>query len=316
MAERQTQRNNGSPRGYGQPARRNLRQALMRPEDEQAVGLPPQGDPNDPNQQPGNGQPPAIYPQQPQYQQPGVFQPQGFEGKNPREFAQPAQDPRQMGLGFGGDPNAQQPVQNVPPQFGGGIADAQRRAAQAGYTDIDGAQGYFTPGQFQSQLSGFNTGGWNTGERGTQSLKNTMGQLFSNYDVTQPGALQRAMSDPKFRDFLPDATIVEHPNQDLLDPDGPNGPMQPVDVIQSATAGGGGAAWAWQPQDQSGPGGPSAQAYQQALLMQPGQNQTQPVGDPSAMPEVTDDNTAMQFLQWLMQQQQQGQLGQAPQGYV
>lgn len=385
MAERATQRNNGSPKGYGQPDKKRQRQVLLRPEDQQLA--PDEGEMRLIQEEAA----PSVYPQQPVYQprgRQGRVEDQGVrtgvtgavnapQGQNPysrvgagqfnpsnRNSGQPTnhgygQPPPQPGNGSTGAqgvvgvPNynqnpahmggsgyrgggsmwdqldsmgatqgamAGQPQGVLPgeynPQFPSSIAQAANQAMQNGYTDIEGAQGYFQPGNFMSQLSGFNTGGWNTGERGTQTLKNTMGQLFSNYDVTQPGALAKVVQDPKLLAMYPNAT-VGGPKQDLLDLDGPDGPMEPVDVIQAAGENGAGTAWAWMPTaggglDQAqlgGPGGPSAMAYQQALLA------GVPL-DGSQAPQVMDENTAMQFLQYLLQQQQQGQQGQQFQGLI
>ena len=164
------------------------------------------------------------------------------------------------------------------------------------------------------QLQGFNTNGWGSGERGTGTLKNRFGQIASRYDVTQPGALKQLMQDPQFMELTGGkATMIDHPNQDQIDFDGPDGPMAPVDVIGAATAGGAGQNWWWGPQDEvgSGPQAPANQMYNQALQM------------PQQMPGLEgfdpqqQQGQAMQFLQWLMQQQQQGNmtnggLGDAP----
>lgn len=357
MAKRAIQRNNQSPMGYGQPTKargeRGMDQGgdpngdmaarLLRPEDQEMFG---------------QGQPPNIYPDQPQWQPP-----QGFNANRPAGAAplgdirnQFMNDPRHqgmnpgqrgqafdglLGLGVSGDRSQGQPPQGVPQTWQGGpnrtqpvgagqqfpsyqgqqqpqmqqdnpyaqLQQATQQSIQGGYTDIAGMRDVFKPGQFQNQLAGFNTNGWGSGERGSDTLKNMMGTIFSNYDVTQPGALRSAMGD--IHKALPNATIVEHANEDLLDPDGPNGPLDPVDVIQSAVPGGSGAAWAWQPQNQKGAGmggpqGPSQQAYMSVMQ----QGQPQYGGNVGGAPEVGDQNSAMQFLQWLMQQQQQGQMPQ------
>ena len=212
--------------------------------------------------------------------------------------------------------NPQSGQQGQPQEQGqyGGLQAAAQQSMQ-GFTDIAGMRDTFKPGQFMGQLEGFNTNSWGTGERGSDTLKNMFGTIASNHDVSQPGALQRALVD--IQKALPNASIVSHANEDLLDPDGPNGPLQRVDVIRGATAGGAGAAWQWGPLDQqgapnagmSGPQGPSNQVYNSAITqMTP---QAGGVG-PDGAPEVQDPNSAMKFLEWLMQQQQQGQIGQAP----
>ena len=187
-------------------------------------------------------------------------------------------------------------------------AAAQR--SMAGFTDIQGMRDYFKPGQFMGQLEGFNTQGWGSGERGSDTMKNMFGTIASNFDVSQPGALRRAL--PEFQKAFPNATIVPHANEDLLDPDGPDGPMEPVDVIRAATAGGQGAGWQWSPvggsQAPTGPQGPSTAVYNNAMSNSMTQGMPQSQNAQGGMPEVQDENSAMQFLEWLMQQQQGGMM--------
>lgn len=132
------------------------------------------------------------------------------------------------------------------------LAAAFKKSKAEGYTDIEGAGGLKT-GDYMGALEGFNTGAWGSGERGSNTLKNSFGKIASRYDPTQAGAAKALMSDPDFMSMFPDAYIVEHPNQDLIDFDGPGGDP-PVDVIRGATAGGGGAAWQWGTQDGGGGG--------------------------------------------------------------
>ena len=134
--------------------------------------------------------------------------------------------------------------------LGGSRADAVKAAKAAGYTDIEGAGGLKT-GDYMGALEGFNTGAWGSGERGSNTLKNSFGKIASRYDPTQPGAAKNLMNDPDFRDMFPDAILIDHPNQDQIDFDGPGGDP-PVDVIRAATAGGGGQGWQWGTQDGSG----------------------------------------------------------------
>ncbi len=125
---------------------------------------------------------------------------------------------------------------------------AQAKASQAaGYTDI-GDTNPLKTGAHMGKLEGFNTQGWGSGERGSGTMKNKFGQIASRYDPTQAGAAKAMMADEDFRSFWPDATIVEHPNQDLIDFDGPGG-QAPVDVLRAATAGGGGEGWQWGVED-------------------------------------------------------------------
>lgn len=275
------QANNGSPKGYGQPRRKKKldRRVLMTPEAEQLFpqqGQAPSNQPENQNQRLGGY---GRFPSQPHPTYQSVV--------DPRKFPQ-------SGL--------QQQDQPVSPLAG--LAQAQRDAAANGFTDIAGADQLKT-GQFMNQLQGFNTNAWGSGERGTDTLKNSFGKIASNIDVTQPGALRTLLNSEQGRALLPDATIVEHANQDLLDPDGP-GPMGPVDVIGQAVAGGSGANWWWNPVDQqtSGPAAPGNQIYNQALQMP---QQQDPFG--LGINPQQQESQAMQFLQWLMQQQQSGQLG-------
>ncbi len=155
--------------------------------------------------------------------------------------------PRNTGVTGGMDVGAPAPA------GGGSLADAARASAAAGYTDIEGA-GNLAGGNFVGNLEGFNTGGWGSQERGTNTMKNSFGKIASRYDPTQAGAAKAMMADPDFRALWPDATLIDHPNQDQIDFDGPGG-EPPVDVITSATAGGGGRGWAWQPQGGVADGG-------------------------------------------------------------
>lgn len=201
------------------------------------------------------------------------------------------------------------------PPIQGGLYDAFKQSVANNYTDIQDTNPWQT-GQHMGQLQGFNTNGWGTGERGSGTLKNRFGQIASNYDVTQPGALKQLMQDPRFLEMTGGkATIVDHPNQDLIDFDGPDGPMEPIDVIGSAVAGGSGQNWWWGPTGRQG-GGPQApanQIYNQAI---PGAEQM-PQGGLEGFDPQQQQGQAMEFLRWLLQQQEQGNmvnggLGQAP----
>ena len=119
----------------------------------------------------------------------------------------------------------------------------------------------------------------------------------------QPGAVDALLAQPEIAQIFPMARKVEHPNGDLIDFGDGNGP---VDVIRGAVAGGSGAAWQWGAgggEAPSGPGGPSAMAYQGGIPQQAPTGQM----DNTGMPEVMDQGSAMEFLNWLMSQQQQGQ---------
>lgn len=335
------QDNNGSPMGYGQPGKKNwknkrtMQKVVMSPEAEQYArmhGNPqvdlPQGQPPAPTGTPqawnryGSEGPGGITGRNDQLGQGGIGQMQtqpvekpapmigGTMGGQPSFFQQLANKKGAMssGYNFGGDSTGYKSPDMTPKPSG--LHDAFMQSVQNGYTDIQGTDPFQT-GQYMNQLSGFNTNGWGSGERGTGTLKNKFGQIASNYDVTQKGALSQLLQDPRMIEMTGGkATIVPHANQDLLDLDGPDGPMQPIDVIQSATEGGAGQAWAWMPQDEQaqmmpqqdwwqgstqgmvGPNAPGNQIYNDALGLNQGQLQS----------------NGMDFLQWLLSQQQNGQL--------
>lgn len=199
------------------------------------------------------------------------------------------------------------PMDPSDPRMGGqgfpGIDPSRGALEQWGTGNIPQVGGGLPQIGDPSRLTGFNTNGWGSGERGTESIKNTFGMWASNVDPTQPGALDAVMALPGFMDQFPMAKKVPGPKGDLLDLGDGDGP---VDVLRNAVAGGAGDAWAWQPTGggtPQGPGGPSAMAYQQGM---PGQAQM-PTGQFNGQaPEVVDENSANSFLEWLMSQQQQG----------
>jgi len=119
-------------------------------------------------------------------------------------------------------------------------ADAARKARESGYTDIEGAGGLKT-GNYMGSLEGFNTGGWGSGERGSNTHKNTFGKIASRYDPTKAGSVRALMNDPDFQAYFPEAKLVSHANEDLID----FGDGNPVDVLRGATAGGAGQGWQW-----------------------------------------------------------------------
>lgn len=342
MAERGVQENNGSPMGYGQPRKRRGmdRRVVMNDQAEQIqqYGDAPSQEPqyetaagmwNKMAQQYGDRKPTSSL----QIQQGEPTQQGNTSGLNPG-ISQPKYGGWGQGLGqaqrttkggptaplpaWATDPNnaTAKPVptyggwgQQKPTDYApGGLHQSFQDSVAQGYTDIKGTEGW-KGGQYMNQLEGFNTGDWGTDARGSNTLKNSFGKIASNYDVTQPGALQAVLNDPRMKEMMPNATIVQHQNMDQLDPDGP-GPMQPVDVIRAATAGGAGQGWAWQPQDQvgqdivqqdwwngqdmgMGPMAPANQLYNQAFQ--------------GTSPQQMNGQ-AMEFLQWLLQQQQSGQL--------
>lgn len=297
MAERALQRNNGSPRGYGQPRRRGVDPSvIMDDQANQVYGERSEGV----NDQSGQDQ--IAY---------AHGKPQVMRGYEPVESSTGS---GRFGRGaagfdaFGQSPEAQRAYGNAPqdsrtadvrnqltgqatanPQYQPGMTAMQ----MYGTGDIEAAKG-IQRGQVGA-LEGFNTQGWETGERGSSSIKNTFGKIASRYDHSQPGALRAVVADPEFQMHFPMARIVEHPNGDLID----FGDGMPVDVLRGAVAGGAGQAWVWQPSNGASPSspgmpGPAAQAYAAPF---PQQGQPGPAG---AAPEVFDESTAQQLLQYLM----------------
>lgn len=273
------QQNNGSPKGYGQPRKKLPKSVVVRPQDEQVLGQYPQED-----RPPVNTTQPVNSPQPTTWASAlGQYAQQNQNTLTPDQRSATAH------------------LTNQPSPSG--LYDAFKQSVQNGYTDIQDTKPWQT-GQYMDKLQGFNTNGWGSGERGTGTLKNKMGQLFSNYDPGAPNALQAVMADPRFQELTGGkATIVNHPNQDQIDFDGPDGPMAPVDVIGNAVNGSGTNWWWGTDTGAPGPAAPANQIYnqaipgvealdQQALLAQMGQAPGQ----------------AMEFLQWLMSQQQNGQL--------
>lgn len=292
MAQSGIQRNNGSPMGYGQPQRktakgRGLDDIIMRPEDREIFGYTPPP-PTDPETSP------TVY--STARQPSGAFK--NPAEKQPQSVYNPPQKPQ--------GPTATPPPPSVYPGLATG--DAGRGAlAQYGTGDIQGV-GELTTGGFQHQLEGFNTNGWASGERGSQSIKNAVGRLMTRVDVTQPGAVDQLMALPEFRQLFPMAKKINHPNGDQIDFGDGNGP---VDVIRAAVAGGSGAAWQWGAPStgaqapQGGPQGPGTAIYNGAF---PGRNTTMPVPTPDGLDPtgtLMPETQTADFLEWLLSQQQQ-----------
>lgn len=299
MAERTLQRNNGSPRGMGQPNRRpniktDVADIIMRPEDREIFGSSA-----NPAPYKVDGPPPG---------QVSVNDNLAKGGVNPEGFPEDPTKKQPTSIYAGATGGATQPGARP----GLATGDASRGAmAQYGTGNIAGVGGIQT-GQFMHQLEGFNTQGWGTGERGTESIKNAVGRMMSQIDVTQPGARDRLMALPEFKQLFPMAKAVNHANADQIDFGDGNGP---VDVIRAAVAGGSGAAWQWgansagAPQaggPQGGPQGSGTQIYNGAPVFQRSPNQLTPV--PSPMDATGQNpyqtNNAEDFLQWLLMQQQ------------
>jgi hypothetical protein len=165
----------------------------------------------------------------------------------PQATTQPIGRPTQLDApGDVGTPSA--PSVSVPtaPMAGGALA-------RYGTGNIAGAENLSTGSM---SMPGFNTAGWGTQERGTNSIKNTFGKIASRYDPRAPNATQQIVNDPDFKQFFPEAKIVPHPKGDLID----FGDGRPVDVLVNAREGGSGDAWAWQTQGGGGAAGPAGPA--------------------------------------------------------
>jgi len=181
-----------------------------------------------------------------------------------------------------------------------GLAQGQKGLgpmSQWGTGNIQGVGGLKT-GDFMGQLEGFNTQGWGTGERGTESFKNAMGRIMSRYDVTQPGAAQRLMADPEFQQLAPNAQLIQYPNGDLIDFGDGNGP---VDVIRGAVEGGAGAAWQWGANSGDPVMGAPANALYNSVFppMESGIEQ-QLLGGGLLQGNGMDESTSQQLLAYLM----------------
>jgi len=143
------------------------------------------------------------------------------DGNTPEEH-------RQIGESLGRDMNW---MDNPGAVAGGAMA-------RYGTGNIPGAENVGTGGH-TGALTGFNTGGWGTQERGTNSIKNTFGKIASRYDPRQGNAVQQILNDPEFKQFFPEAKLIQHPKGDLID----FGDGNPVDVLRNAVEGGSGDAW-------------------------------------------------------------------------
>jgi len=94
-----------------------------------------------------------------------------------------------------------------------------------------------------SRLTGFNTNAWGSGERGTESMKNTFGMIASRYGA-KPSSMAQLVQDPDFQTFFPNAKLVPGGAGDKIDFGDGQGP---VDVLKSADPNADTAdAWAWQ----------------------------------------------------------------------
>lgn len=154
--------------------------------------------------------------------------------------------PGQQGPGAPQDGPPGGPPGGMPP---GGTTDTRSAWERYGHKDIDAAKGVKRGSA--GTMTGFNEAGWENGERGSSSTKNTFGKIASRYP-NKPSSLAAIVADPDFQAHFPNARIVKGGAGDKIDfGDGP------VDVLKNAdptkdTA----DAWAWQPDnDPAGPGG-------------------------------------------------------------
>jgi hypothetical protein len=176
---------------------------------------------------------------------------------------------------LGQDPTQGAPQGEFQSRFGAqqGVGPSQ----SWGDADIPGAE-QIQPGQFVDQLRGFNTNAWGSGERGSNTIKNSFGKIASRYEA-KPSSLPQLFADPEFQELFPNASIVEGGAWDKID----LGDGTEIDVLQGADpnsdssqgwqwgVGGGPATDSGQPAGPQqgavgGPGGDELSAMLQAAL--------------------------------------------------
>jgi hypothetical protein len=142
--------------------------------------------------------------------------------------------------------------------------------AYYGTGDIDGADD-LQGGSHASK--GVNTKGWGTGERGTNSIKNTAMKIATRYPP-KPSSLDLWLNDPDTKRFFPNAKKVGFDKIDF-------GDGKPVDMIINANPDDdSGDAWSFQTESDDVPEGAGAgqTAARSAVT-----NTTQPVGTPAPL---------------------------------
>lgn len=199
----------------------------------------------------------------------------GTEGSVDPRDADPA-----SGYGPGGVANPEYRAPNIPGPAAPPPPGLAKRSYQGGplayygVGNIDGTEDIFRRRGTAGALTGFNEQGWGTGGRGTMSIKNVNGAIFSRYGA-KPSSIDMVLADPDFQALFPNAKKVGFDKIDY-------GDGKPVDVLKNAdpttdTA----EAWAWQPEDDIVPHGAGSAA---AADWSSGRyNTTQPVGQPEPM---------------------------------
>jgi hypothetical protein len=311
-SEQSIQENNGSPRGQGQDRQRSkgkrnkLDKSVILGQQQQA-GVPPafatQGAPVGGPVGPHVQAPPA------QAQGPQV----NVQPQNPRGFDnEPAHWSNGSTLGM--DESAAR-AQSRGAAWGipglAGLAGAAGSSAPYMPRVYDDAQQAAPPQMEQRKLGGYsnvgNMMGFNTAldydnESAKNSMKNNFGQIASRYEA-RPDQMSAIFNDPDFKQFFPNARMVEGGAGDKIDFGGQVDPHSGA-AVGVVDVGGAfdprnntGAGWTWQDlvNDAQGPA-PAQAIYQQA------QNQVGQVGgnQMQTMLQGMDENSLMELLRSLM----------------
>ena len=135
---------------------------------------------------------------------------------------------------------------NTPPAPGGSHSYTGGPLDYYGTGDIEGAEG-IKRGSV-GKVSGFTEDGLNgnTAVRGSNSIKNVNGRIFSNYPA-KPSSIPLVLADPAFKAKFPNAKQVGFDKIDY-------GDGKPVDVLRNADPNADTAdAWDWMPESETVP---------------------------------------------------------------
>jgi hypothetical protein len=197
----------------------------------QPVGAPPQG------AWPTTGTPPPA--------DPATLDKWGRPPGHP-DYGRPPQGPSGGGSPTWGVPQTPPPPPAAPNRrphtYQGGAL------AYYGTGDIDGAED-LKGGSHAS--TGVNLAGWESKERGSNSIKNTAMKIATRYPP-KPSSIDLWLNDPDTKRFFPNAKKVGFDKVDF-------GDGKPVDILKMADPNTDTAeAWAWMPDDESVPEGAGA----------------------------------------------------------
>lgn len=168
----------------------------------------------------------------------------GTEGSVDPRYATPDSGYGQGGVSNPAYTSAPPPPPGVTPQkrshsYTGGAL------AYYGTGDIDGADDV-VGGTHAS--TGVNTAGWQSKERGSNSIKNTAIKIATRYPP-KPSSIDLWLADPDTKRFFPNAKKVGFDKVDF-------GDGKAVDILKNADPNSDSAeAWAWMPDDESVPDG-------------------------------------------------------------